>query len=148
MNSKPHFFIRKIILILVFINFLIMSYLPKIETITEEIIQTLVEDEFFKDFEIEDYSYARKRFAEELTKKFLVNGLDEENGIFNEDEFDTILKEIAAEDVLRSLQKKGFINSYEDEGVEEIFFLTEKGREEMKNINDDDALNIFSDEEN
>ena len=148
MNTKPHFFIRKIILILVFINFLIMSYLPKIETITEEIIQTLVEDEFFKDFEIEDYSYARKRFAEELTKKFLVNGLDEENGIFNEDEFDTILKEIAAEDVLRSLQKKGFINSYEDEGVEEIFFLTEKGREEMKNINDDDALNIFSDEEN
>jgi len=125
-----------------------MGYLPKIETITEEIIQTLIEDEFFKDFEIEDYSYARKRFAEELTKKFLVNGLDEENGIFNDDEFDTILKEIAAEDVLRSLQKKGFINSYEDEGVEEIFFLTEKGREEMKNINDDDALNIFSDEEN
>jgi len=123
-----------------------MGYLPKIETITEEIIQTLIEDEFFKDFEIEDYSYARKRIAEELTNKFLINGLDEENGIFSEDEFDKILKEIAAEDVLRSLQKRGLINSYEDENTEEIFFLTEKGREEMKNIDDTDALNIFSDE--
>jgi len=123
-----------------------MGYLPKIETITEEIIQTLIEDEFFKDFEIEDYSYARKRIAEELTNKFLINGLDEENGIFSEDEFDKILKEIAAEDVLRSLQKRGLINSYEDENTEEIFFLTEKGREEMKNVDDTDALNIFSDE--
>lgn len=124
-----------------------MGYLPKIETITEEIIQTLIEDEFFKDFEIEDYSYARKRIAEELTNKFLINGLDEENGIFSDDEFDKILKEIAAEDVLRSLQKRGLINSYEDENTEEIFFLTEKGREEMKNVDDTDALNIFSDEE-
>ena len=124
-----------------------MGYLPKIETITEEIIQTLIEDEFFKDFEIEDYSYARKRIAEELTNKFLINGLDEENGIFSDDEFDRILKEIAAEDVLRSLQKRGLINSYEDENTEEIFFLTEKGREEMKNVDDTDALNIFSDEE-
>lgn len=123
-----------------------MSYLPKIEAIAEDIIQTLIEDDFFKDFEIEDYSYARKRFSEELTNKFLINGLDEENGIFSEDEFDRILKEIAAEDVLRSLQKKGLINSYEDEGVEEIFFLTEKGREEMKNVDNDDALNIFADE--
>jgi hypothetical protein len=123
-----------------------MGYLPKIETITEEIIQTLIEDEFFKDFEIEDYSYARKRIAEELTNKFLINGLDEENGIFSDDEFDKILKEIAAEDVLRSLQKRGLINSYEDENTEEIFFLTEKGREEMNNVDDTDALNIFSDE--
>ncbi len=123
-----------------------MGYLPKIETITEEIIQTLIEDEFFNDFEIEDYSYARKRIAEELTNKFLIDGLDEENGIFSEDEFDKLLKEIAAEDVLRSLQKRGLINSYEDENTEEIFFLTEKGREEMKNVDDTDALNIFSDE--
>lgn len=123
-----------------------MGYLPKIEKITEEIIQSLIEDEFFKDFEINDYSYARKRIAEELTTKFLINGLDEENEIFTEDEFDKILKEIAAEDVLRTLQKSGLINSYEDENTEEIFFLTEKGREEMKNINDDDVLNIFSDE--
>lgn len=125
-----------------------MGYLPKIEELTEEIIQTLIEDKFFEDFEIEDYSYARTRISEALTSKFIINGLeDEEYGIFTDEEFDRILKEIAAEDVLRSLQKKGLINSYEDENTEETFFLTEKGREEMKKIdNDDDVLNIFLDE--
>jgi predicted transcriptional regulator len=128
-----------------------MSYLPKIEKIANEIIQTLIEDEFFEDFEIEDYSYTKKRFCEELTAKFLLNGLENEDiGIFSEDEFDKILKEIVAEDMLRGLQKKGFINSYEDEGTEEVFFLTEKGREEMQKKSDDetDVLNIFVDDSN
>ncbi len=128
-----------------------MSYLPKIEKIANEIIQTLIEDEFFEDFEIEDYSYTKKRFCEELTAKFLLNGLENEDiGIFSEDEFDKILKEIVAEDMLRGLQKKGFINSYEDEGTEEVFFLTEKGREEMQKKSDDetDMLNIFVDDNN
>ena len=125
-----------------------MAYLPKIENIANEIIQTLIEDKFFEDFEIEDYSYTKKRFCEELTTKFLLNGLENEDiGIFNEDEFDKILKEIVAEDMLRGLQKKGLINSYEDDNTEEVFFLTEKGREEIKKKSDDDTdvLNIFVD---
>ncbi len=126
-----------------------MCYLPKIEKIADEIIQTLIEDDFFIDFEIEDQTYTRKRFCDELTAKFLLNGLEDENiGIFTEDEFDKILKEVVAEDMLRGLQKKGFINSYEDEGVEEVFFLTDKGREEMAKRSDDenDVLNIFSED--
>jgi hypothetical protein len=126
-----------------------MGYLPKIEAIADDIIETLIEDEFFKDFEIEDYTYTRKRFCDELTTKFLLNGL-EDNGIsiFNEDEFDKILKEVIAEDMLRTLQKRGLINSYEDDNTEEVFFLTEKGREEMEKKPDDDdtdLLNIFVD---
>jgi hypothetical protein len=127
-----------------------MAYLPKIENIANEIIQTLIEDKFFEDFEIEDYSYTKKRFCEELTTKFLLNGLENEDiGIFNEDEFDKILKEIVAEDMLRSLQKTGIINSYEDDNTEEVFFLTEKGREEMQKKLDDenDILNIFVDDD-
>jgi hypothetical protein len=127
-----------------------MAYLPKIENIANEIIQTLIEDKFFEDFEIEDYSYTKKRFCEELTTKFLLNGLENEDiGIFNEDEFDKILKEIVAEDMLRSLQKTGLINSYEDDNTEEVFFLTEKGREEMQKKLDDenDILNIFVDDD-
>jgi hypothetical protein len=127
-----------------------MAYLPKIENIANEIIQTLIEDKFFEDFEIEDYSYTKKRFCEELTTKFLLNGLENEDiGIFNEDEFDKILKEIVAEDMLRSLQKTGLINSYEDDNTEEVFFLTEKGREEMQKKLDDenDILNIFADDD-
>jgi hypothetical protein len=114
-----------------------MAYIPKVIDLTNEIIQTLIEEEFFKDFEIEDFSYAEKRFSEELTKKFLINGLDRETAIFSEEEFDKILREIAAEDVLRSLQKKGLINSYEDDNTEETFFLTEKGRQELKKPDED-----------
>lgn len=126
-----------------------MSYLPKIQQITEEIIQTLIEDEYFKDFEIENHDYARRRISDELTKKFLINGLDnEEGGFFNEDEFEIILKEIVAEDVLRSLQRKGLIDSYEDEETEEMFFLTQLGKDEMsnmENIEDVKELRIFVD---
>lgn len=123
-----------------------MGYIPKVEAIADDIIQTLIEDKFFEDFEIEDYSYTKKRFCDELTAKFLLNGLEDDGlSIFNEDEFDKILKEVIAEDMLRSLQKKGLINSYEDEGTEEVFFLTEKGREEIEKKSDDetDILNIF-----
>ena len=126
-----------------------MSYLPKIQEITEDIISTLVEDNYFTDFEISSQDYARKRISDELTRKFLENGLNnEDEGYLTEEEFDTILKEIVAEDLLRSLQKKGLIDSYEDDETEEMFFLTSKGKEEVNNMNtieDVKGLRIFLD---
>lgn len=126
-----------------------MSYLPKIQKITEDIISTLVEDNYFTDFEISSQDYARKRISDELTRKFLENGLNnEDEGYLTEEEFDTILKEIVAEDLLRSLQKKGLIDSYEDDETEEMFFLTSKGKEEvnnMNNIEDVKGLRVFLD---
>jgi hypothetical protein len=128
-----------------------MSYLPKIQEITEEIIASLVEDNYFTEFEISSEDYARKRISDELTRKFLENGLDnEDEGYFSEDEFDTILKEIIAEDVLRSLQKNGLIDSYEDDETEEMFFLTDLGKnqvDEMENIEDIKELSVFLDKE-
>lgn len=128
-----------------------MSYLPKIQEITEEIIASLVEDNYFTEFEISSEDYARKRISDELTRKFLENGLDnEDEGYFSEDEFDTILKEIIAEDVLRSLQKNGLIDSYEDDDTEEMFFLTDLGKnqvDEMENIEDIKELSVFLDKE-
>ncbi len=128
-----------------------MSYLPKIQEITEEIITTLVEDDYFTEFEISSQDYARKRISDELTRKFLENGLDnEEEGYFTEDEFDTILKEIIAEDVLRTLQKNGLIDSYEDDETEEMFFLTDLGKtqvDKMDNVEDVKGLKIFLDNE-
>lgn len=114
-----------------------MSYLPKIQEITEGIIKTLVDDNYFTDFEISSQDYARKRFSDELTKKFLENGLDnEDEGYIGEEEFEAILKEIVAEDLLRSLQKKGLINSYEDDETEEVFFLSDLGKKEIHNLTD------------
>lgn len=128
-----------------------MSYLPKIQKITEGYISDLVEDNFFVDFEISSHDYAIKRISDELTLKFLDNGLNnEDEDYFGEDEFHDILQEIVAEDVLRSLQNKGLINSYEDEQTEELFFLTELGKEEinnLSNIDDVKGLRIFLDNE-
>ena len=128
-----------------------MTYLPKIQEITEGIIATLVDDNYFIDFEISSQDYARKRISDELTLKFLENGLNNgEYGYLSEDEFDVILKEIVAEDLLRSLQKKGLLNSYEDDNTEEVFFLTTLGKEEIVNLEDIEdvkALRVFLDNE-
>jgi hypothetical protein len=128
-----------------------MTYLPKIQEITEGIIATLVDDNYFIDFEISSQDYARKRISDELTIKFLENGLNnEEDGYLSEDEFDIILKEIVAEDLLRTLQKKGLLSSYEDDNTEEVFFLTTLGKEEIVNLEDIEdvkALRVFLDNE-
>jgi len=121
-----------------------MSYLPKIEKIAQELINTLIEDEFFEDFEIVDSTYAKKRFCDDLTTKFIAGGIDfDEDDIFTEDELDAILRDIIAENTLRSLEKSGFINSYEDETVEETFFLTEKGKAELTKIQEIDDLSVL-----
>lgn len=127
-----------------------MSYLPKIIEVSEEMVNILIEDQFFQDFEITDYSYAKKRFCDELTAKFIAGDLDfEDDELFTDEELDIILKEIAAESVLSTLKKSGFINSYEDDDVEETFFLTEKGKKEiekLKDVDDPNALKIFINE--
>ena len=90
-----------------------MSYLPKIIEVSEEMVNILIEDQFFDDFEITDYTYAKKRFCDELTAKFIAGDLDfEDDELFTDEELDAILKEIAAESVLSTLKKSGFINSY------------------------------------
>ena len=124
-----------------------MSYLPKIVQISDELIKALVEDDFFTDFEIKDQTYAKKRFCDELTRKFIDGKLDlDDEELFSDNEMDSILREIVAENVLRDLQKSGFISSYEDDNTEETFFLTERGKEElnnMKDVEDVNALKIF-----
>jgi hypothetical protein len=121
-----------------------MSYLPKIEKISQELIDTLIEDKFFEDFEITDFSYAKKRFCDELTLKFIDGKLNfDEDDLFDEDELDLILREIVAENTLRCLEKSGFINSYEDETVEETFFLTEKGKTELSKMQDIEELSTL-----
>jgi len=117
-----------------------MSFLPKIIEISDEIIEVLIEDKFFVDFEIQDMAYAKKRFCEELTAKFVNGELDEDGDIFTDSEYDVILNEIVAEDILRSLQKEGYVNSYEDDNTEEVFFLTDEGKITLDKMDDTDEL--------
>ena len=92
------------------------------------------ESNFFKDYEIENFDFAIKYLNDKLTEKFISGKLDEESDdIFEEEEFNVILREIIAGTILTELKHKGLVNSYEDDNTEELFFLTKKGKKMLKN---------------
>lgn len=102
-------------------------YQPKVIQIAEEIILNL--EDFYEEYEIYDTKYAKQYFCDKLTEKFIEGKLDDENeGIFEEDEFEICMKESVALSVLKSLEERGLVNSYSDENTEEVFFLTEEGK--------------------
>ena len=109
-------------------------YQPIVIEKANEIIESL--RDFFDEYEIKSMEFAQKYLCDKLTEKFIIGELDEELDIelflFEEEEFETILRELIAGSVLYELKEKGLIDSYEDESTEEMFFLTEKGKNEMK----------------
>ena len=117
---------------------MIMSkiYQPIVMEMTNDIINDLVETEFFKDYEIISTEFAKKYLLDKLTEKFILGELendeDEFLSVFNDDEFEVVLREIVAGSVLYELKEKGLVDSYEDDTTEEMFFLTKKGKRVMK----------------
>lgn len=117
---------------------MIMSkiYQPIVIEMTNDIISDLVETEFFKDYEIESTEFAKKYLLDKLTDKFILGELENEDdeflGVFNDDEFEVVLREIVAGSVLYELKDRGLVESYEDDTTEEMFFLTKKGKRVMK----------------
>lgn len=110
-------------------------YQPVVIENTEKFIQALEESYFFVDYDIEDKTFAKSYLLDVFTNKFIDGKLDDDEGIFNESEFETILKEIAAGSLLHQLKEKGLVNSYEDDQTEETFFLTEKGKQYLRDNN-------------
>lgn len=111
------------------------TYQPIVLEHTENLIKGLEEAEFFKDYEIEDLTYTRDYLNELFTEKFIKGELDiEEDGppLFTEPEFEKMLREVAAGSVLYDLKKMGYIDSYQDNTTEEMFFLTKKGKKYLK----------------
>lgn len=107
------------------------TYQPIVLEHTENLIKGLEEAEFFKDYEIEDLTYTRNYLNDLFTEKFIKGELDNEDEsipLFNEPEFEKMLREVAAGSVLYDLKKMGYIDSYEDNTTEEMFFLTKKGK--------------------
>jgi len=103
---------------------------------TNDIITDLTESEFFADYEIQSTVFAEKYLLDKLTEKFILGELENEDdeflGVFNDDEFEVVLREIVAGSVLYELKEKGLVDSYEDDTTEEMFFLTKKGKRVMK----------------
>jgi len=119
-----------------------ITYQPIVIEKTNVIIDELIYSNFFEDNEIMDISFAIKTISDKLTEKF-INGELENEDLFVSGEFVGMLQMIIAENVLRELQKKGLITSYEDENTEEVFFLTELGKQ-VKDIEAMEEINTLS----
>ena len=117
---------------------MIMSkiYQPIVIEMANDIITDLTESEFFSDYEIQSTVFAEKYLLDKLTDKFILGELENEDdeflGVFNDEEFEVVLREIVAGSVLYELKEKGLVDSYEDDTTEEMFFLTKKGKRVMK----------------
>lgn len=107
-------------------------YQPEVIEKSENMFNDLIESGFFVDFEIDDYDFSKTILLEKVNEKYIKNltSDDEELDIFfTEEEINLMLSEIVAGSILHSLKEKGFVNSYEDDETEEIFFLTKKGKD-------------------
>jgi hypothetical protein len=116
-------------------------YQPIVIEETDYFIEGLVESGFFEDYDIKDLTFVRTHLLNIFTEKF-INGLlnDDDVELFGEEEFDILLKELVAGSILFELKEKGFVDSYEDEDTEEMFFLTDEGKKYVKNTNSDEEL--------
>ena len=114
-------------------------YQPIVIEKTKEIIDTLIESKLFEDYEIESTEFARKYFLDKLTEKFILGEISMETDmLFSEDEFDKCIREVIVGSMLTKMKKNGYVNSYEDDDTEETFFLTDKGREFLKILKEND----------
>lgn len=105
---------------------------------TENILEGLIQSNFFHDYGIEDHTFAREHLLDVLTEKYLENLLGKEDDeLFTEEEFTNLLHTIIAGSILNELKEEGLMNSYTDENGEEMFFLTEEGKIELKIIEDE-----------
>ena len=121
-------------------------YQPLVLEKADAFIESLVESEFFKDYEIDSTDFAKKYICDRLTEKFISGQLDEITDEFlTEEELDTYLREIVAGSLLYELKEKGLMNSYEDDDTEETFFLTDEGKVILEKLKEDNEF--FSKEE-
>jgi hypothetical protein len=113
-------------------------YQPIVIEKSNEIIESLTD--LFSDYEIMSLEFARKYLCDKLTDKFIEGSLDNDDEgsilIFNDEEFEVVLREIVAGSVLYELKEKGLVDSYQDDTTEEMFFLTKKGKKVMKKNNE------------
>ena len=108
-------------------------YQPIIVERANEIIETLIDDGFFEDYEITNLKFAKKHLCDKITEKFIIGDFNDDDWIFTEDEMLIILRELITGSILYELKEKGLVNSYEDESTDEMFFLTKKGKRKLKN---------------
>lgn len=113
-------------------------YQPIVIEQAENLLKGLKESKFFEDYEITDLTYAEQHLLEIMNEKYILGLLgDESQEFFTEEEFTKILQEIVTGTILYELKEKGYINSYKDDNIEEMFFLTDKGKKHIDDLKND-----------
>jgi hypothetical protein len=113
-------------------------YQPNIIEISNVIIESLDKDGFFTEYEIRSTDFAQELFCDHLTDKFILGEFDlnENDGdFFTDEEFEKILKMVVAGSILYEMKENGWVDSYEDDETEEVFFLTEEGKKQLGDKN-------------
>lgn len=107
--------------------------LKQVEYILKEVF---ADNQFFIENDIRDFELgmecAKKIMSDLFTEKFIAG---DELVFSSEEELHKTLCMINAETALRGLAKKGLIDYYfDDEKSEDVFFLTEKGKQVGKHL--------------
>jgi hypothetical protein len=115
-------------------------YQPIVIEETENILEGLNLSGFFKDYGIEDQTFAKQHLLDIMSEKYLQSLLGQENDeLFSEEEFNGILHTIIVGSLITELKEDGLMDSYLDHNNEEIFFLTDEGKIELKNIEENNG---------
>lgn len=114
-------------------------YQPIVIEQTEDLLFGLVESGFFDDYEITNFTFAKEFILEKINEKYILSltsgkNMDDDE-LFTEEEFTKLLQELVAGSLLYDLKEGGYLNSYEDDQTEELFFLTEKGKKFLEDKN-------------
>lgn len=109
------------------------DYPKPVSELTEKLLDGLEEEDFFKT-ENANYDITFRRFADSALKKW-IKGDDMED--FTEEEFSQILRFSMVESDLLRMQERGILDSIEDDNGEQMYFLTEKGKNEVENYMQD-----------
>lgn len=105
-----------------------ITYQPVVVKKANQIIEALKVIGFFEENEITDQTFAKNELCQILTTNFIEGSFDEKELSLTDKEIDFYLSKVIAENTLRSLVNKGLLGTYEDDGSEEVFFLTELGK--------------------
>jgi hypothetical protein len=105
-------------------------YQPIIIENAQKFIDALEESNFFEDYGLDSTDYAFNFLCEKLNEKYIKNNFSF-NGIekLTSKEFTQYLQQILSGSILETLKEKGFVESYEDENTEKIYFLTDLGKQ-------------------
>lgn len=116
------------------------TFQPFIVAKAEEMIIFMKTDyDIFEDLGIKSTEYTKERLCDILTEKFINGEYDENDDIgdlFPDDKLlMSFLAEMATKSDLDNLIEKGLVGSLDDETGRDYYFVTEKGKECVKQMN-------------